>query len=116
MAVTGPVMGATQLSILGLDQAVGSGTMLHTLVSGAATDSDWEFTRSLRPARALWVRDSSGGWHTTLTSEIMPWKEAGLALQSLAVIPALAEGTVWIDVISAAPGIQAQVRLPLPRP
>jgi hypothetical protein len=115
MAVTGPVMGATQLSILGLDHAVGSGTTLHTLVSGATADDEWAFSRGLRPARPLWIRDSSGGWHATLTSGIMPWKEAGLVLQSLAVIPSLSAGTAWIDVFSAAPGIQAQVRLPLTR-
>jgi hypothetical protein len=115
MAVTGPVMGTTQLSIIGLDQTVGGGTMLHTLVSGATTDNDWQFTRSLRPARALWVRDSGGGWHATLTAGIMPWQDAGLILQSLAVSPALPHGTTWIDVITAAPGRQAQVRLRLGR-
>ena len=77
-----PRLGGTQLTILGLDHAV-AGTILHTLVSGARPDDDWEFSRGTRPLQALWVRDSSGDWHVTRTSGILPWNEAGLVMQSL---------------------------------
>ena len=107
-----PMLGDTQLTILGLDHAV-AGTILHTLVSGARPDDDWEFSRGTRPLQALWVRDSSGDWHATRTSGILPWNEAGLVMQSLAIIPALQAGTAWIDVFAAVPAAEARVRLPL---
>jgi len=110
-----PMLGGTQLTILGLDHAV-AGTILHTLVSGAGPDDDWEFSRGTRPLQALWVRDSSGDWHATRTSGILPWNEAGLVMQSLAIIPTLRAGTAWIDVFAAVPAAEARVRLPLHRP
>ncbi len=110
-----PMLGGTQLTILGLDHAV-AGTILHTLVSGAGPDDDWEFSRGTRPLQALWVRDSSGDWHATRTSGILPWNEAGLVMQSLAIIPPLQAGTAWIDVFAAVPAAEARVRLPLHRP
>jgi hypothetical protein len=110
-----PRLGATQLTILGLDHAV-AGTVLHTLVSGARPDDDWEFSRGTRPLQALWVRDSSGDWHATRTSGILPWNEAGLVMQSSAIIPPLPAGTAWIDVFAAVPAAEARVRLPLHGP
>ena len=110
-----PMLGGTQLTILGLDHAV-AGTILHTLVSGARPDDDWEFSRGTRPLQALWVRDSRGDWHVTRTSGILPWNEAGLVMQSLAIIPALRAGTAWLDVFAAVPAAEARVRLPLRRP
>jgi hypothetical protein len=83
------------------------------LVSGAAPDDDWDFSRALRPLPALWVRDSGGRWHATRTSGIIPWSDAGVVMLWLAIIPALQAGTTWIDVIAAAPSARAQVRLPL---
>ena len=110
-----PRLGGTQLIILGLDHAV-AGTILHTLVSGARPDDDWEFSRGTRPLQALWVRDSSGDWHVTRTSGILPWNEAGLVMQSLAIIPPLRAGTAWLDVFAAVPAAEARVRLPLRGP
>jgi hypothetical protein len=115
MAVAEPPLGGVQRTILGLDHAV-AGTILHTMVRGATVDDDWAFSRGVRPLHSLWVRDSSGGWHATRTSGILPWADAGLVMLSQAIVPALPAGTAWIDVVTTVPGSRAEVRLPLTRP
>jgi hypothetical protein len=111
-AVTEPELGGIRLTILGLQQGAVD-TTLHTLVTGAVPDDDWDFGTGIRPLRAIWVRDSSGDWHATRTIGVLPWSEADVVMHSLAIVPALPAGTAWIDVLSLAPQAQAQVRLPL---
>jgi hypothetical protein len=107
-----PELGGTRLTILGLHQGV-RGTIVHTLVDGATPDDDWDFSRAVRPLPALWARDSSGRWHATRTSGIIPWGDAGVVMLWLKIIPPLQAGTIWIDVIAVAPSARARVRLPL---
>jgi hypothetical protein len=113
--VTEPELGGIRLTILGLQQGAVD-TTLHTLVTGAVPDDDWDFGTGIRPLRAMWVRDSSGDWHATRTIGVLPWSEADVVMHSLAIVPALPAGTAWIDVLSLAPQAQAQVRLPLAGP
>jgi hypothetical protein len=107
-----PELYGTRLTILGLHHGI-PGTTLHMLVSGAAPDGDWDFSRAVRPLPALWARDNSGQWHATRTSGIIPWSDVGVIMLWLDIIPALQAGTTWIDVIAVAPSAGARVRLPL---
>jgi hypothetical protein len=106
-----PELDGVQLTVLGLNHDEPN-TVMHLVASGVTPDVDWSYSRAVRSLPALWVRDSNGDWHATRTRGRMPWKDANMMIW-LEIIPALAAGAGWIDVLAAGPSAQVQARLPL---
>jgi len=63
-AVELPELDGARFAILGLHHSDGA-AMFHLQASGVTPEDDWEYIRSVRPLPVLWIRDSSGRWHTT---------------------------------------------------
>jgi hypothetical protein len=112
-----PELDGARIVILGLHHSKDR-TILHMLASGVTTGDDWAYTRGVRPPPVVWIRDSSGRWHTTrtdfasppgttdpaTTDEVMWWLE---------IVPALDRGTAWIEVVVGGRSAEVRARLPL---
>jgi hypothetical protein len=61
----------------------------------------------------LWIRDSSGRWHTTQTNGYYPTKTTGEVILPMAIVPPLAVGTPWADMFAAGQSAEISARLPL---
>jgi hypothetical protein len=66
-----------------------------------------------RPLPVLWIRDSSGRWHTTQTNGYYPTKTTGEVILPMAIVPPLAAGTPWVDMFAAGQSAEISARLPL---
>lgn len=106
-----PELDGVRLAILGLHHGE-PGTVIHMMASGVTPEDDWSYTRGARPLPVLWIRDSSERWHTTRTNRMMPWRNTGVVMLWLEIVPSLDPGTDWIDVV--ATGQSAEVRATLP--
>ena len=100
------------ITILGLHHG-DARTIVHMLVSGVTPEDDWTYGRVVRPLPALWVRDSSGRWHTTRTNGVGPPRNSGTVILWLEIVPPLDRGTAWIDVVATGRSAEVRVRLPL---
>ena len=108
-----PELDGAQIAILGLHHGE-RGTIVHLLASGVTLESDWQYARPVRPLPALWIRDSSGRWHTTSTNGVSPmWGDPREVMLWLAIIPPLDRGTAWIDVVATGSSAEVRARLPL---
>jgi len=108
-----PELDGAQIAILGLHHDE-HGTIVHMLASGVTLEDDWQYARGVRPLPVLWIRDSSGRWHTTRTNGVSPmWGDPREIMLWLAIIPPLDRGTAWIDVVATGPSAEVRVRLPL---
>ncbi|MGH3397975.1 MAG: hypothetical protein ACRDPO_25120 [Streptosporangiaceae bacterium] len=105
-----PEVDGVRLAVLGLHHGE-DGTVLHLLADGVTPEDDWAYYRAVRPLPVLWIRDSAGNWHATLTSSWSPLA-AGTVILRLAVVPALEAGVSGIEV--TASGRSAEVRAALP--
>jgi len=104
---------SASVTILGLHHS-NDRTILHMLASGVTLEDDWQYARGVRPLPVLWIRDSSGRWHTTRTNGVSPmWGDPREIMLWLAIIPPLDRGTAWIDVVATGPSAEVRVRLPL---
>jgi hypothetical protein len=100
-AVELPELDGARFAILGLHHSDGA-TMFHLQASGVTPEDDWEYIRTVRPLPVLWIRDSSGRWHTTQTNGYYPTKTTGEVILPMAIVPPLAAGTSWVDMFAPA--------------
>ena len=108
-----PELDGAQIAILGLHHGE-RGTIAHVLASGVTLEGDWQYARAVRPLPALWIRDSSGRWHTTSTNGVSPmWGDPREVMLWLAIMPPLDRGTAWIDVVATGSSAEVRARLPL---
>jgi len=108
-----PELDGAQIAILGLHHGEAR-TIVHMLASGVTQEDDWEYARGVRPLPVLWIRDSSGRWHTTHTNGVSPmWGDTREIMLWLAIMPPLDRGTAWIDVVATGPSAEVRARLPL---
>jgi hypothetical protein len=111
-AVELPELDGARVAILGLHHAA-DGTILHVLASGVTPEGEWAYGRGVRPLPVLWIRDSSGRWHTTRTNGFSRPADTGEVVLWLAIVPPLDRGTAWIDVVAAGQSAEVRARLPL---
>ena len=111
-AVELPELDGARFAILGLHHSDGA-TMFHLQASGVTPEDDWEYIRAVRPLPVLWIRDSSGRWHTTQTNGYYPTKTTGEVILPMAIVPPLAAGTPWVDMFAAGQSAEISARLPL---
>lgn len=83
------------------------------LASGVTPEGEWAYGRGVRPLPVLWIRDSSGRWHTTRTNGFSRLGDTGEAVLWLAIVPPLDRGTAWLDVVAAGQSAEVRARLPL---
>ena len=108
-----PELDGAQITILGLHHGE-RGTIVHMLASGVTLEGDWQYARAVRPLPALWIRDSSGRWHTTNTNGVSPmWGDPREVMLWLEVMPPLDRGTAWIEVVATGSSAEVRARLPL---
>jgi hypothetical protein len=107
-----PELDGVRIAVLGVHHGE-PGTIVHTLATGVTAEDDWEFMRGVRPLPALWIRDSAGRWHATLTSSHTSGDDPREVLLWLAIVPPLERGTAWIDLVATGASAEIQVRLPL---
>jgi len=108
-----PELDGAQIAILGLHRDE-HGTIMHMLASGVTLEDDWEYARGIRPLPVLWIRDSSGRWHTTHTNGVSPmWGHPREIMLWLAIMPPLDRGTAWLDVVATGRSAEVRARLPL---
>jgi hypothetical protein len=106
-----PEMDGAQIAILGLHQSEHD-TIVHMLAGGVVLEHDWPQTRGLRPIPVLWIRGSSGGWHTTRLAG-MNSNDGGEVMFRLAIVPPLARGDTCIEVIATGQSTDVRAWLPL---
>jgi hypothetical protein len=111
-AVELPELDGARVAILGLHHAA-DGTILHVLASGVTPEDEWAYGRGVRPLPVLWIRDSSGRWHTTHTNGFSRLADTGEVMLRLAIVPPLDHGTAWIDVVATGQLAEVRARLPL---
>jgi hypothetical protein len=107
-----PDLDGAWVVILGLHHSEDT-TILHMLASGVTTGDDWAYTRGVRPPPVVWIRDSSGRWHTTRTDGATPSGNTGDVMWWLEIVPPLDRGTAWIDVVTAGQSAEVRATLPL---
>lgn len=107
-----PELDGARVAVLGLHHSE-DGTILHVQASGVTPEDDWAYYRGARPLPALWIRDSSGRWHTTRLNGYSPARDAGEVMLYPAIVPPLDSGTAWIDVLAAGQSAEVRARLPL---
>ncbi len=108
-----PELDGARLAILGVHHGEPGGTIVHMLATGVAQEDDWAYSRVVRPLPVLWIRDSSGRWHTTRTNGVEPSRDTGVVMLWLEIVPALDRGIAWIDVVAAGRSAEIRARLPL---
>ena len=81
--------------------------------SGVTPEDDWAYYRGARPLPALWIRDSSGRWHTTRMNGYSLTGDVGEVMLYPAIVPPLDPGTAWIDVLAVGQSAEVRARLPL---
>jgi len=107
-----PELDSASVAILGLHHS-NDRTILHMLASGVTTGDDWAYARGVRPPPVVWIRDSSGRWHTTRTDGATPSGNTGDVMWWLEIVPPLDRGTAWIDVVAAGQSAEVRATLPL---
>jgi hypothetical protein len=107
-----PELDGVTVTILGLHHSKDR-TILHMLASGVTTGDDWAYTRGIRPPPVLWLRDSSGRWHTTRTDGVSPLTNPGDVMWWLEIVPRLDRSTTWIDVVAGGQSAEVRCRLRL---
>ncbi len=108
-----PELDGAQIAVLGLHHGE-HGTIVHMLASGVTLEGDWKYARGVRPLPVLWIRDSSGRWHTTRTNGVSPmWGDPREVMLWLAIMPPLDRGTAWIDVVATGSSAEVRARLSL---
>jgi hypothetical protein len=107
-----PELDGTRVAVLGLHHGE-DGTILHVQASGVTPEDDWAYYRGARPLPALWIRDSSGRWHTTHMNGHSPAGDAGEVMLYPAIVPPLDPGSAWIDVLAVGQSAEVRARLPL---
>ena len=107
-----PELDGVRVAILGLHHGE-RGTILHLLASDVTTGDDWAYTRGVRPPPVVWIRDSSGHWHTTRTDGVSPLKDTGDVMWWLEIVPSLDRSTAWIEVATGGQSTEVRTRLPL---
>jgi hypothetical protein len=107
-----PEMDGTTIAIVGLHHGK-HGTIMHLLASNTTLETGGAYNGTFRPMPVLWIHDSDGRWHATPTYHVSPWREAGVAMVSLRIVPALEPGTAWIDAVATGRSAKARARLPL---
>jgi hypothetical protein len=112
MVVELPELDSARITILGLHHG-DRGSILHLLANGVTPEDHWTYSRGVRPLPLLWIRDSSGRWHTTRMTGSNLSRDTGEALLWLEIVPSLDRGTAWIEVIAAGQSAEARARLPI---
>ncbi len=72
-----PGLDGAQIAIVGLHHGE-RGTIMHLLASGVTPEDDWTWARGVRPPPVLWIRGSTGRWHTIRTDGVSPWSDSGV--------------------------------------
>ncbi len=111
-AVELPELDGARVAILGLHHPADS-TILHMLASGVTPEDAWAYGRGVRHLPVLWIRDSSGRWHTTHTNGFSHPEDTGEVVLWLAIVPPLDRGTAWIDLVAAGQSAEVRARLQL---
>jgi len=107
-----PELDGVRLTILGLHHGE-PGTVIHMLASGVTLDDDWSYTRGIRLPPVLWIRDSGDRWHATRTNGVRPWRNTGVVMLWLEIVPSLDPGTDWIEVVATGQSAEVRAKLPL---
>jgi hypothetical protein len=107
-----PELDEARIVILGLHHSQDR-TILHLMASGVTTGDDWAYARGVRPPPVVWIRDSSGRWHTTRTDFATPSGNTGEVMWWLEIVPALDRSTAWIEVAACGRSAEVWARLPL---
>lgn len=107
-----PELDGVRLTILGLHHGE-PGTVIHMLASGVTLDDDWSYTRGIRLLPVLWIRDSGDRWHATRTNGRRPWRNTGVVMLWLEIVPSLDPGTDWIEVVAMGRSAEVRAKLPL---
>jgi len=108
-AVAFPAVDGIRLAILGLHNRLG-GTVLHMHASGPRCHVSYQ-PNELYLWPTIWIRDSDGNWHVTLTRGRSEMK--GEVAMRMEVVPPLSHATAWIEVVATGESAEARTRLPL---
>ena len=111
-AIELPELDGARITVLGLHNGE-RGQFLHLLASGVTPEYTWSYGTIADRMPVVWLRDRSGRWHTVRPRSSAQLRDSDDFLLWPRVVPPLAHGTPWIDVVAAGQSAEVRARLPL---